>query len=439
MRTVKAITLSAATLGLLYVIGCQPTTTTGSPTQTATPGSSSTPTPTPNGVPLVPASHKYYVQAYTNCLQCHTDQKPSERTGKTANGNDVPLMSFPSDHKGRSDSSCLSCHTKAPDLDPPVVNLDVVRVGSAPTIDGVGTDTAWDSATEATIHVSGGINHSETDAKIKAVHDGTNVYFRMTWADPTQSLERGPYVKGSDGKWTATSFYPNSYEDKVAMIWNNPDHPIANFNTQGCAVTCHAVTAYGRPLKYTNGADEIGDMWHAKMSRHVMIDGINQMDDQRVFRPADIESTTPSAGTIEDGGRGGDPQTTLPGGDRIDNPLVDGVPAWMPTGGTKWAGIGAMTATESMDTTKYVAGDKVPRVLAKRLTEGRGDIAAKAKWANGTWTMEWTRALVPTDVTSGKDVKFEAGKSYYFGLAVFDNNQIGHAVQFGVTKANFAQ
>lgn len=434
----------AACVGLVYAVGCQPnpgvTPATGT---TPTPTTQATATPVPsNGNPLVPASHKYYAQADTNCLACHTDVKP-------ATGNKVAFMPFPSNHSGRSASGCLGCHSKAPDAAPPVVDMTVAKVTSAPTIDGVGTDTVWNSATEVSLKVDGGVNSSETTIKLKAVHDGTNVYFRAILADPTQSLERQPLVKGADGKWTKTSAWPDKYEDKLSFIWNNPEKPIAGFDTQGCAVTCHAATkdwANKRPLMYTKNTGEFGDMWHAKTARHAAVPGIDQFDDQQVWHPADIEDATASANTIKDGGRKGDSQAAgTSSGDYTTNDINAEtlLPAWMPAGADSVlkAGVNGnpywMTATQSFDNSKFVAGDKLAAHLAKKLTGSRGNMDCVAKWSAGTWTYEWKRALDTTD-TTGADVKFVPGQTYTMGAAYFDNNQIGHSAQFGVTKVKFA-
>lgn len=437
MRTAKVITLSAATIGLVYVIGCQPNPsgTTSNPS----PAASTTPTTTTNSNPKIPATHKYYAQSDTTCVVCHTNTDPTT-------GNMVRFMPFPDNHAGRSQSTCLSCHTKEAEKAPPAIDMTVARVGSAPDLDPATNDSVWGSATEVSIPMQGGVNASETTMKFKAVHDGTYVYFRAVIPDPTQSLERQPLVKQEDGKWKKTKAWPDKYEDKLSIIWNNPDKPIANFDTQGCAVTCHSSTPAwaGRALMYTSGADEIGDMWHAKTARHASVPGIGQVDDQNVSHPADIEAGTAAAATIKDGGRGGDPQPTGVSGDYTTNDIdsVTGLPKWMPAGDDSVlkAGVNGnpfwMTATQSFDNTKFVAGDKVAAHLAKKLQGDRGDIDGFAKWSAGNWTYEFKRKLTPTSTT--KDTVFEPGKTYTMGAAYFDNNQIGHSAQFGVTKVKFA-
>lgn len=438
-----AIASAAAPFALLVAVGCPGPG--ASNTQPTSPPASTVPD---NGITKVPASHKYYVNAYDNCLSCHTTKDPST-------GNKIRFMPFPDNHADRTQASCITCHFKAADTEPPVLDLNVPRVTSVPDNDPATDDSVWASATGVDIPVKGGVNKSETTVKLKAVHDGTTVYFRAVYDDLTESLERVPFVKQADGTWKKAKAWPDKYEDKVSFIWNNPAKPMANFNTQGCAVTCHGTTkdwASNRPLKYTNSDDEFGDMWHAKTARHAAT-GIKLIDDQYVWRPPGIENgATPTDTTdrwgkpfkgsdlIKDGGRRGDPKNETWSGDYISTPTEsDGTPKWMPAsepfkvtdGRSFW-----MTATQSFDTSKFVAGDKLASHVVLPMTGSRADIPGSARWANGKWTYEFKRAMTPTHADD-RDTKFEAGKTYYMGAAVFDNNQIGHAVQFGVTKVTF--
>lgn len=442
MKSVRVIALTAASVGLFYAIGCQPTTPTASnPTATPTPSSSNN-TTTDNGYLKVPASHKYYAQADTTCVSCHTNLDPTT-------GNAVRFMPFPDGHEKKSPTNCVSCHQTAAETAPPVVNMTVAKVTTGPDNDPATNDTLWAGATEAAIPVQGGVNKSETTIKMKAVHDGTYVYFRATLDDPTKSLERQPYVKNADGTWTKTKAWPDKYEDKLAFIWDNPEKPMTGFSTQGCAVTCHSAgpsDKYGRPVKYAPAAGQFGDMWHAKTARHAAVPELKQIDDQSVWYPDDLSNPLSTTDTLKDGGRKGDAQlSTSTKGDYTTNDKDSGgLPKWMPAGDdTKLkAGVGSnpfwMLATQSFNPDKFAVGDKLASHLAKRLEGSRGDIDGYAVWSGGVWTYEFKRKLDTGD-TSGRDTKFLPGQTYTMGAAYFDNNQIGHAVQFGVTKVTFAQ
>ena len=432
-----AIASAAAPFALLVAVGCPGPAPTATPTPGATAAPTAAPTPAAtavpdNGNPKIPASHQYYTQSADNCTACHADL-----TNKV-------FQPFPASHVGRTNTMCASCHNKAAEATPPVLKMTVAKIttGEAPAIDATGTDGAWSKATELEIPLKGGINKSETTKKLKAVHDGTNVYFLATWADPTESLERGPFVKQADGTWKKTPYYPSNYEDKVGFIWHTGTG-MDGFKTQGCAVTCHATTANrDRPLKYTDSGTKL-DMWHAKMVRTVMPANVQQIDDQNIIWTDLLDDASGSGkewdDMIKDGGRRGEPKT---GGGYTDNPKnTDGSPKWMPgaepfkvtDGRSFWLS----GATSSFDNTKFVAGDKVAAIHVAKLLGDRGDLPAQAKWASGTWTMEWSRAL-KTANTDGRDVQFTAGGTSYMGAAFFDNAQIGHSVQFGVTEVTFA-
>lgn len=86
------------------------------------------------------------------------------------------------------------------------------------------------------------------------------------------------------------------------------------------------------------------------------------------------------------------------------------------------------------DDSKYKPGDEVPGIIIAPLAGDRGDLSAKAVWKDGTQIIEWSRKL---QTGSKTDVQFDPKKEFYFGVAVFYNAQIGHAVQYGVTKLSF--
>jgi hypothetical protein len=74
-------------------------------------------------------------------------------------------------------------------------------------------------------------------------------------------------------------------------------------------------------------------------------------------------------------------------------------------------------------------------VIASPVAGDRGDIGAGWVWADGMWTLEAGRALV----TAGQfDVQFDdLSKSYYFGVATFDNAQVRHSYQESSTELVF--
>lgn len=303
----------------------------------------------------------------------------------------------------------------------------------APTLDGSADDAIWANAAALDILVEDGANDANGTVQIKSVYTDDTVYFLVTWADPTQSFLRSPWVKLEDGTWTKLTDPDDRggdnnvyYEDKMAMIWPI-DNSIPRFETKGCFTACHSgqdteFKPYGN--KYTDAEGQMGDIWHWKSVRNV-----GQMDDQY------LDWTTYSADTPE-AGRHSDPKDS---GGYVNNETEDkSLPAFMgPEGFPVDGAPGYLMDGEQLpfDDTLFVAGDMIPGIIKSPIIGDRGDISAQWQWVDGVWTMEISRALV---TGSEFDVQFEdLAASYYFGLAIFDNAQVRHAYQYGANKLTF--
>jgi len=332
-------------------------------------------------------------------------------------------------------ASLAACSTT--DAPPPPNTLVVAKATAAPALDGNANDAVWVSARPLTVKLGGGANFGgtgETTATLKSVTNGDMIYFLLQYADPTNSVRRGPYQKQADGTWKKVSD-PNDkggddnvyYEDKWSMIWNINDS-IEGFNQNGCAVFCHV--GEGKPFgnKYTNKAGELGDMWHMKGSRNGVF---GQVDDQYVDSTRYDKEKSPNAG------RKGDPG----GPDYKSFGLVNGKPEFMNkdgkpanAGGTYFIKDGDQVA---FDDTKFKAGDEIPSYFVYRLQGDRGNVGVAYRWQNGTWTYEVSRKLT---TGSQYDIQFsDMGKTYTFGLAAFDNAQVRHAMGYEPLKLVFAK
>lgn len=322
---------------------------------------------------------------------------------------------------------------------------------AAPTLDGVSDDAAWAGAQETVIPVAGGFNNFAVDASLKSVYSGDTVYFLLTYADPTESWYRYPWVKQEDGTWKQDKD-PNdkggdnnlNYEDKFAMIWSI-NNSIKNFETTGCFVACHAgensdKKPYGN--KYTSAEGELGDIWHWKSVRN-----LNQIDDQYLDATRYDPEKAVEAGRKSDkkaDGSGGYadnfasmpdpndatktvPDKTMPG---FTSPSIDSA-----TGAPGYILDSEKVAVTKEELDAMPAGTIIPGVLKSAITGDRGDIPASWKWENGTWTIEFSRKLVTASET---DVEFsDLAGTYYFGLAVFENAQVRHAFENGATPFVF--
>ena len=330
-------------------------------------------------------------------------------------------------------ASLAACTTI--DSAPPPNTLVVAKAATAPTLDGNAGDAVWASARPLSVKLSGGANFGtagETTVTLKAVTSGDTIYFLLQYADPTESKRR-PSKKQADGSWKKLTD-PNDkggddnvyYEDKWSLMWNINDS-VAGFNQSGCAVMCHV--GEGKPFgnKYTSKPGELADMWHMKGSRNGVF---GQVDDQYVDNTRYDPKTSPNAG------RKGDPG----GPDYTAFSLVNGKPQYMSkdgraanAGGTYYIKDGDQVAFDD----KFKPGDEVASYVVHRLKDDRADIQVAYRWQNGTWTYEVARKLT----TGSKfDVQFsDRAKTYYFGMAAFDNAQVRHAVAWEPQKLVFAR
>jgi hypothetical protein len=332
--------------------------------------------------------------------------------------------------------------------------LKAVKAKSAVTVDGKGDE--WANAPEIKIPISsagllgpgGKFTDGKTVVTLKAQYDKDNVYFFATWDDPTESVARGPWIF-EGGKWVKKS-YETHYEDKFAIQWNINDS-VKGFNdlkgdTAGCMVSCHATGVFdeksGKEIKkkYNNAAGELSDMWHWKLVRTNDNAGkavAGQLHDQYTentpYKAADGKITA-------NAGRKGDPgnpeyKDNVVGEKGKDGYMpkfvFDGQPSVNP-----YVIIDGLDKVKPFDPSAPAKeGDIIPGLIAYKMVGDNGDVSAKGVWKDGKWTLEWSRKLV---TGSQYDIQFaDLKKTYYFGVAAFDNSQIGHAYHVGSKKFIF--
>jgi len=320
---------------------------------------------------------------------------------------------------------------------------------AAPTLDGVANDAVWANAQELVVRVENGNNNFATDAHLKAVYTSDTVYFVMTYADTTESFFRSPWQKQEDGSWKKINDPDDKggdnnkyYEDKFALIWSI-NNSIKKFETLGCFVACHAgensdKKPYGN--KYTASEGEMGDIWHWKSIRNV-----GQIDDQYLDWTHYDADKSPEAGRKSDKKESGGyadnfaampdpadasktvPDKTKPG---FTSPNID-----MTTGAPGYILDGEKVALDQAGLDAIPAGSYIPGIVKSMIVGDRGDITAAWKWADGVWTIEFSRKLTTGSET---DVQFsDLTGTYYFGVAVFENAQVRHAYENGSTPFVF--
>ncbi len=306
--------------------------------------------------------------------------------------------------------------------------LTSVKVATAPIIDGT-PEAIWDQATATTVNVASGANTGAHTVTLKSVYTDDSVYFLATWNDPTESLRRLPWQKQADGSWKQLKTQGAKeggeityYEDKFAQIWNINT---PTFDASGCFAVCHVgenadVKDFGN--KYTPNPGEMADIWHMKMVR---TNPTGYLDDQ-YLDSTHYSKDMPDAGRHPD--PGGSPcadninaARTAPNYTSADQPAP---PYWI------------LDDQKQPFKDTYKANDEIAGIIVRPPTGDRADIKGKAVYKDGMWTLEYGRKL---NTGSQYDVQFtDMNKQYSFGTAIFDNAQVRHSYETGVSKLVFA-
>ncbi|SNQ61333.1 ethylbenzene dehydrogenase-related protein [Candidatus Methanoperedens nitratireducens] len=311
--------------------------------------------------------------------------------------------------------------------------LTSVKVTIAPVIDGT-PEAVWDQASAMTVNVAGGANTGSHTVTLKSVYTDDSVYFLAQWNDPTESLRRMPWQKQANGSWNVLQT-PDAkeggentyYEDKFAQIWNIN---MPSFDAQGCIATCHVgensdVKDYGN--KYAPNPGETGDIWHMKIVR---TNPTGYIDDQFLDSTRYNKTSAPEAGRHSDPG-------VVPYYNNIN--AARNAPNY--TSPTQPAQINKtywiFDDQKQPFNDTYRANDEIAAIIARPPTGDRADIQGKAVYTDGKWTMEYGRKLT---TGSQNDVQFsDMKKEYSFGTAIFDNAQVRHSYESGVSKLVFTE
>jgi hypothetical protein len=307
------------------------------------------------------------------------------------------------------------------------ITVTAVAASAAPKLDGDASDAIWKTAPVTKLSAVKGCNFKDgkgaTSATVQVAYDKENLYMLIAYDDPNESVRRSPYQKQADGSWQKLKDPDDKggdncvyYEDKIGVQWNLS---VIGFEKFGCAISCHGGEP-GKPYgnKYNEEAGELSDLWHMKWVR---TGNIGQIDDGYV------DHTRFDPEKEKNAGRKTDPKT---GGGYEDIKLVNGKPEFMnkdgkpaSKGGTYWLKADDKVA---FDDSKFKAGDEIASIMIAPFAGDRGDVKVAGKWVKGKWAMEIQRKLV----TGSKfDVQFDdMKKAYYFGIALFDNAQVRHAM-----------
>lgn len=337
--------------------------------------------------------------------------------------------------------------------------LIITRISpsEAPKIDGVLDDAVWAKARPVYVRTEQGANLGGTGESLveaRAVHDGQTMYFAFRWEDPTRSLRRTPLIKREDGWHMLASGSDvadvyDFYEDKFAVgISRSPTFGSGESTYLGT----NPLPGLPKPLHgfgyHYTAPGNLMDVWQWKASRG---GHLGRVDDQYFDAPREPTPAEAAGKERYQAGYWNDPGKAFysynyvsepPGGYR--GPIhvkrlpkdwratvamlgkFDLNPESMDTEGAHWW---MMTDTETVPYSAEVdatipVGTVMPGVLIQGEYEGdRADLHGAAKWKDGHWHLELTRAL---KTGSKYDHDFVPGQPLYMWFNVFDHTQIRH-------------
>ncbi len=361
---------------------------------------------------------------------------------------------------GESSSELLvKKFSEAPILDGDVDDMwgtaqKLVGTTEVPALAARGTHLNGDGeGTEETLGLFDPYAGETYDFTMRAGYAGTDIYFLLEWDDDEDSKDRQSwYFDANDKLWKGEHKYANTnddkfYEDKFAILF--PIGDVTGFNASTCYATCHQNLSLEQPKDkhtrhYLTVDGEKIDMWHWKRVRGTYA---GQVDDQMMNY---AEATGSSAnGRHGDGtgeaGYAGNSQTLNNGIDDVSVPLYI-----IPNAtGYYWISIDEIndgtaklvTAVDADGILTYDGGTidpadggyeqgvgtkRFPSVTTKAFTLGRADINISAKHTGSGWICEFTRKL---DTNDADDIVFDVAEEIAFGLAIFNNAAIAHAIK----------
>lgn len=357
-------------------------------------------------------------------------------------------------------------------VEPPIISefeITSALTTTSPSIDGT-IDAIWDDAIGIEVVAvvpdpgddvfKGYVGDSYT-VKLKSLYDANNIFFLAEWDDRTFSLNRQTwYFDPGDNLWHQESRNPTFndagnlirqpfYEDKFGVLWN-VNNSISNFS---CFSSCHTDLSEdeGFSRHYTNSAGESVDMWHWKSVR---TDINNQADDQ--FQNNDFPNGRHGDDKESGGYANNNQDLTITGTATVVTVPRYFVPDreyyYFITQSEIDAGIAKeITAVDINGILTYEGGTidpnseikfqregsttgafGIPSIFTQAFVGNRGDITAKGVYTGSGWVLEMSRPLDTGDPLS-QDIDFSDLSDQPFGIGVFDNAGIAHAIKAGLT------
>ncbi|MEL6505875.1 MAG: ethylbenzene dehydrogenase-related protein [Pseudomonadota bacterium] len=338
--------------------------------------------------------------------------------------------------------------------------VTVVKVQTAPALDGVLDDPVWQWAKPASTRTHQGANLGASKpgegvslVTTRAVRDDTHIYFAFQWQDPTRSLMRNPLIKKEDG-WhvmaqrAAEADVVDYYEDKFAVLFAHADKPGGAGSTflGEDTLPAHAKSPHRRGMHYTVDGRML-DLWQWKATRGGLL---GHTDDMHIGPPKAASAAQKAGDKRYAAGYDADPGKKIyeynyktPTRAAYNGPVeikrlprdLAGMRLQLGTvpkdadgqndSGSQWwfTRDNSVPYDPGLDAAIPV-GTILPSTLNIHTYAGdRADLSSGAKWKDGVWTLEVARKL---DTKSAFDTAFIPGTSLYAWVSVFDHNQIRH-------------
>lgn len=320
-------------------------------------------------------------------------------------------------------------------------------------IDGLAVEPQWQQAQTLTLRTDGGANfyNGRSDVHLRALQNGQEIFFYITWQDPSESISHLPLKKTTEGWQIQQTGFENFdetrfYEDKFAIL-------ISNSCAFAAAGTAHLGRSplpgkpanwHGKGYHYSDSS-QLHDLWHWKAVR------TNKMylaDDNHIGAP-DKErpgSRRYTAGYQQDGKESGaylmnwkwySPATVTPKRLPQEPKLLAPYQHQGEIGKTQdWTISWFDYQPYSADFDNFPVGTLMPSVLytSNRFEGDRADVRARGVWRDGLWSLELVRRI---DTGSSLDVAIEDGTCMW--VSAFDRAQIAHtrhtrAIQLNLDK-----
>lgn len=291
-----------------------------------------------------------------------------ESTTGPGGSHEVPFaLGITDDSGGTHNGAALLYVTFGANAKSDATHVKSVRTNSPPVIDGA-VDSVWATAPVSVVAcapMSG--NNNISAATVKSLHTATDIYFLVSWVDPTgtKNTRRHRYTY-NNGTWSEN----DENEDRVFFMWDIGGAANNNrtFAEAGCAVACHGDM---HPLKGK------ADFWHWKATR---TDPVSYSDDQ--YGDSTGRSDDDGSSAYDDNGELPTPDFQAPNDPGANAPFL-------------YRNVSGKLNAVPYSSAGWKNGDELAAYLNKIPSGSRGDIHAKGKYndATNTWTVEFKRAL----------------------------------------------